>query len=409
MLTQMIKSSKKDTLINLLSKTDKRRNYSLYLVSCYFTAGAAKKIINELGKVMKFSEVNVYIDRKSAYKAGKIQLNEFCSSFNNLTVNFFAVDTIFLFHTKTYALISYDQYNSIYGILVAGSANLTESGLTSNSGNIESLFDTQDSERLREFTSQIEKLKTLSIDEIDKFKDAKDFNFKYALLCEGIFVHKWTDDLGKYLSIRYELNENGKQKIGDPAFKNVGFDIDTASISKRYFDFDYEPRLSSEQARNITRNYGIENHLGHWLPICASEILLDTREFNDFKTKLKNQLLEQIEYIKRNIQNDFNDLKESDIIKSMDFNPAESFEKKVESLLENECRLKRIFSKYETFELPYGLEQKDDINKLFKDMVLLSESSLKKNKAMRAFLQCIESVDITNFQETIRNHLKNDN
>ena len=64
-----IRSSKKGTLIDLLSKDiDRRRNYTLYIASCYFTPDAAKKFIQQLLRQIKISQIIVYIDRKEAFQ-----------------------------------------------------------------------------------------------------------------------------------------------------------------------------------------------------------------------------------------------------------------------------------------------------------------------------------------------------
>jgi hypothetical protein len=357
-------------------------------------------------ELINLTEVKIYIDRKTACCIGKTELTKFNKSFKDIKVNLYAVETEYLFHTKAYAIISNNDDDSIVcGSLVIGSANLTGSGLTSKYGNIESLLDTQDNDCLTHFIEQILSLKLLTVEEIEKFKNADDFSFKYALLQEGCFIHKWLDNLGQYLSTRYQLNEKGKEKIGDETFRNAGFNIETATISKRYFRFEYEPP-HLEDAENLTRNYGIETYLGHWIPNAALETLFEQNAFEEFKNNLKNEIELQIENIRKSIAQDLEYLKSEDIIQVTESNPIELFEKKVAELFENELKLKRIFSKYEIFNLPYDISQKENIEELFEEMVSLSESRSRKNIAMKAFLNALTKPSLDDFRDLINENIE---
>ena len=190
------------------------------------------------------------------------------------------------------------------------------------------------------------------------FKMQTTSTLKYALLQEGSFIHKWLDNLGQYLSTKYHLNEKGKGKVGDETFRRAGFNIETATISKRYFKFDYEPP-HLEDTENLTKNYGIETYLGHWIPNAALETLFEQTALDEFKNNLKNEFELQIENIRANISQDLDYLRSEDIIQVTDSNPIDLFEKKMADLFENDLKLKRIFSKYEIFKLPYDINQKE--------------------------------------------------
>ncbi len=403
-----IKSRKKSNLIELLSTNiDKRRKYYIFLTTCYFSPDSAKAVINDLSKLLKIAEIYIYIDRKTAIAIGKEKLKTFVNSCgSDFNIELYAVDSHNLFHSKAYAAISYDDDNQINcGSLVIGSANLTGNGVTSRNGNIESLLETQEIDHLISFTRQLDSLKTLSIDDIDSFNEADNFNFKYALLQEGFFVHKWSDNLAQYLSVRYYLNDNGKERISDSAFSKAGFSIETATISKRYFNFDYNPP-HLDKTETLTRQYGIETYLGYWIPYEAAESLIDQNEFDKFKKKLEQQLIEQLSHIKENIQEDLEFLCAEKVIDKPESNIPESFEDKTKKLLDNDFKLKRIFSKYEAFQLPYDISQKDEIEGLFDEMLDLIESRKNKNTSMKAFLRAIETVSLDEFNKTIEKSIK---
>jgi len=408
--TLNIKSFKKSRLVELLLNTeDKRRYHSLYLSSCYFNLESAMELINEIGRSIHIYEVVIHVDRKEAISIGKVELEKFCNSFKSFKVNFYAVDANSLFHSKLYALISYDNNGDVFcGSLVIGSANLTGRGLVNRSGNIESMLDTQDHELLLQFVKQTKKLACFSIQDIENFSSADEYSFKYSLLQEGAFIHKWMDNLGQYLSVRYQLNGNGKKIIGDDKFRIAGFNIEAATISKRYFDFSYEPP-HLDGAENLTRNYGIETYLGYWLPLEALETMFDQNKFSEFRNALESELKNQICAIRGAILKDFEYLKSEGVINISDANPVDVFQNKVDDLLVNELRLKRIFSKYKILFLPYGVNQKQEVEELFDDMVLFSESRARKNITMKAFLSSIDKVSLDLFRNAISMSVENNN
>ncbi|WP_430232631.1 hypothetical protein [Nitrosomonas communis] len=400
-----IKAKKKQTLIELLGKTDKRRNHSLYLCSCYFAPEAARGLIRELSKSINMSLINIYIDRKVAIEHGRKSLEEFCNSFADLKINLYAVETNILFHSKSYALVAFDESNNITsGSIVLGSANLTGAGLMKNGGNIECLIDSQDINLLEEHMAQLSKLKILPIDKLNDFSNKDEYSFKYALLRSGVFIHKWNDSLEQYLSIRYRLTREGKSRIGDHSFKRVGFNIETATISKRYFRFDYTPKHLKE-AENVIRNFGIESYLGYWLPYVAVESMFDKKDLELFKERLFSDIERQRNVIEQQIQQDFSYLMNEGLIEEIEVNPVNLFNKKLVDLMTNELKLKRVYSKYEIFNLPYDVQQKNEILELFDELIEVAESKTRKNTAVKAFLASYATFSIERFSEVLDENL----
>lgn len=393
---------KKRTLVDLLLTTpDRRRSHYIYLTSCYFTIQSARNLINEINKTLNVSDYYIYIDRKTAVAIGKDELECFANSFRNADVTLYAVETTTLFHSKAYAAISYDDEGEIYcGSLVVGSANLTGNGIIRRNGNIESMLETQEIEHLVEFTEQLDSLHSIPIEEIEEFEKSDSFSFKYALLQEGVFIHKWADNLANNLSIRYHLNTDGKERLGDSAFSSAGFNIATATISKQYFKFDYKPP-HLDNSENLSRKYGIETYLGYWVPYEAAESLIDKEKFKKFKKKLKKQLQVEIKDIKQRIQHDYETLCTEGIIDESDIDMPESFEIKANKLLDNDFKLMRIFNKYETFYLPFDINQKEEIEELFDEMLELVESRKAKNTSMKAFLKAIKSASLDELRKSI--------
>lgn len=399
-----IKTNKKTMLVDLLSKSqDRRRFHHLYLTSCYFTPESAKELIGMIGEQFKcLAGVTVFIDRKTATLHGKKVLSRFCKS-TDYSVELFAVNSFNLFHSKAYAVISLDESDEIYcGSLVVGSANLTGAGLADKGGNIECLLDTQNVDMLEEFVSQINSLSSISVEDIDTFKISENdtLAFKYALLQRGLFIHKWTDDLGQYFAVKYKLNAKGKEAIGDPVFKDRGFNVETATISKRYFQFEYVPQ-HLEDADNLRKNYGIESYLGHWVPKSALASLLKNEDFPKFTKLLFDAMDEQYDSIMRQIKSDSEYLLTNGIIDEGESSAIELFDGKIKELRKNESKLMRIFSKFEVFDLPYDPKEKQEIEYLFESLVDLSESRVKKNAAMKGFLMAYQNANLDMLDENL--------
>lgn len=396
-----IRSMKKQCLAEMLGRIDKRRYHTLHLCSCYFDDDAARKLITEVQKFTRISDVRIFIDRRAAIEYGGDYLQKFCNSFQDVEVSINAVESNNLFHSKVYALVAFDDHGSVVsGSIVLGSANLTGAGLIRRGGNYECLIDSQDAEILEEHLSQLNKLKVLSPQQLNRFSRKEEFSFKYALLQSGLFVHKWNENLEQYLSIRYRLSENGKSRITDQSLEVAGFNIETATVSKRYFRFDYVPE-HLDNTENLLRNYGIETYLGHWLPHSVSESMFDANALDIFKERLFSEIDKQGNEIERNIQKDYEYLLQEGLIEEPEINPVDSFKSKLDSLTNNKLKLKRIYSKYELFYLPFDIQQKDDILYLFDEMIDVAESRKRKNRTMKAFLESYAAFSIEKFDEVL--------
>ena len=180
----------------------------------------------------------------------------------------------------------------------------------------------------------------------------------------------------------------------------AGFNIETATVSKRYFRFDYVPE-HLDNTENLLRNYGIETYLGHWLPHSVSESMFDANALDIFKERLFSEIDKQGNEIERNIQKDYEYLLQEGLIEEPEINPVDSFKSKLDSLTNNKLKLKRIYSKYELFYLPFDIQQKDDILYLFDEMIDVAESRKRKNRTMKAFLESYAAFSIEKFDEVL--------
>lgn len=426
-----ISENKKTSLLGLLLKIDKRKYHDLYLCSCYFNAYSIIDLINGIKiKKVKLSQVFLYIDRREALASGKAVLDEIEKRAidNNIDLTINIVNEGILFHTKAYALIANggDKYS---GSLVIGSANLTKSGLTNNTkgrGNIESLLDTQDENILSDFIEQTQNLKSILKDDLNIFDSSETLEFKLALLKQGYFVHRWSDNLNQPFAVRYRLNEKGRRSISnaDSTIKKMAFDVDSASISKNYFKFDFMPR-DDEKMKSLIKNYGIETYIGYWIPkIIYDELAggsIFEESFDKFVENLTEQWDKQKEEIKEPIDGEFKRLLDEEFLdleiakqNKNKYDPYKLLLQRIEGagggapsdyssenenntdgLLKNKNKLRRIFLRVTEKELPFDISDSKNISDIYNEIIYTIESKKRKNKAMLAFLAAVDSSDIS--------------
>lgn len=425
------KKEKKKYLVNCLTnETDPQVKYSLFLVTCYFNAKSATSIIEPLIKRVKISSISLLIDKHEAIKNLEILVDlqkKNQSIFYDFRV--WIVDGKTLFHPKLYSLICFSQNGEVTsGNLVFTSANLTNQGLIKNYGNVEFISATSNINTLVQFYDKLTSLtlmglkqlerqaknyqKTVDYDIFRDFYSAKDKNieesqeqdlesvyedyfFKYRLLCCGFFLSKWTDDLNESLLLRYELSTDVKNKDAEDELKAKGFEVKkSASISKQYFDLKDEKENDILEA-NETKNrmshyyrYGVSTFLGYWIPQQFSIGLVERiKKYDRFAESLKKILINQLENACKVALEDYEYLCENRLIEKKNKDIKELLRQKVDRLLENEIKLKRIWGKYYVFEMPYNFQDYRQVNTLYDILLDTCNKTDKKNKSIHAVLK----------------------
>lgn len=397
------KSRKTSSLLRMLAKVKPRKKYYFYIASCYFTTKAADKLIKDVLSKFPIEEIYFYIDRKSALAIGKESLQAWVDKYDDM-VRVYPVCHSSLFHTKGYALVGFDRNDNVAtGSLVIGSANLTGNGLVNDNGNIETLIDTQDNEIILDWVLGLDGLKWIEIDELESFDDKADISFQYAMLMEGEFIHPWSGDLRSLLAVKYSLNEKGKLLTKTPAvLSGVGFDLDSASISKSYIeDFSVKKYLSDE-FNNLKRNYGIECKLGYWIPKNVFETLFRKgKGFEKFNGDLERYFNSKSNLICDRIRDEYHVLLQDGVIDKISYDPALSFSDKFRDLLQDDKKLMRLYSRLEKYEMPYGIEDSDGISDLFEEITLTADGKKKKNIGQKAWLAGIESLSLQALRDNV--------
>ena len=388
-------------LVSSFSKCDKRRRYYFSLATCFFSEPAARKFLDSvLAAGLRPEEIHIYIDRRSALSIGREALTRLEKDYDGECLRVFSVSGNQLFHTKGYCISAYDDDdNLVEGCLAIGSANLTKAGLIGDNGNVESLLVTDDLDEIGRFVNYFEE-NYIELEDLEHFgpSEVNSEHFKLALIKKGLFTHEWSGDLKSYFAARYDLNEKGRERLQDSRFRELGFDTDAATLSKRYINLEMIENTRPVEDSGLVRNYGIECHLGHWIPktkVVASDA--DERSFQQFRKKLLMELRSQIQnpHVERAISRDYDSLVELDVLDlEYDAHPYSGLVEKIDALEEEESeeRLRRYWTGRTFFEFPYDCNDGQGIERVYDDFMDTIGQRKRKNRSMKAFESAIATV-----------------
>ena len=377
------------------SNVDNRKKYQLSIFTCYLADDLAKvsNFIDEISSSIKLTDVKLYIDARECIRIGIEKLREFEESYADYNIGFevTAIDTPNLFHSKAYALLSHDEQT---GALAVGSANFSNAGLFSkrNNSNYETLLLTNDVETVKEFLSlqDINEKNFKNLEKLEEYK-RESYSFKYALLQQGKFVHKWSETFNQYFAIRYKLSEKGKSEIGNDILKNLGFTVDAETISRQFFDFSSIKNNDEfdEQKFNRLLRRGIETFLGHWLPLSLLQGLNNKMGVEQIFDIISKNVGRQLEERKLDITAAFDGLKVEGFIAESDIDkdPILELENKLNNLKDDQVKLSRMWDKFSVFDLPYDLSWEYEIGTLYDDLIAKAQSKKKKNAAAHGVLE----------------------
>ena len=384
-------TGKVNKLVAEIEKVNGQRPHRLYIASCYFATDAAAELIGQISNRVTLDGVEVYLDKRTAIKVGQQALVEFEATGENLKV--FTVSHSPLFHSKGYALANLDEEGEVTsGSLVIGSANLTKAGLTSDSGNIESILSTQDPDEIQRFVDSLDEvvdwndIESLEADLVEE----DDSVFNFALLNEGEFIHKWDGSLDAFLSVKHNLSDKAIAEAQiDPELGRRGFSIVRETVSKQYFNFDmgpYQGRKHGKALKRFRSNYGIECRLGHWVPKGTLESVVGTRNYHRFRGDFEQYVQNNLDRIQSLVKQETNALLRADLIKPPKTLPHEALERKVKRLLSDDGNLRKWFFRLEPFDLPYDQQEVEKIDELADEITEVANRKGKKNAGVRAWL-----------------------
>jgi hypothetical protein len=389
-------ASKFQPLLDALADCDRRRSYYLSLATCYCTPEAVREFIDAIRDRLNIAEIYLYLSRREAIRIGREKLQAIEDAYPGVLF-IYAVKGGRLFHTKGYCLAAYSGDDLVHGRLAIGSANLTGSGLTGEYGNVESLAIRSDMATINEFLDFFEvEDNWIELKRLTDFSSHDATDFQYALLTSGWFSHKWSATLVAYFSVRYHLNEAGRQRAQE-GIETPGFQVDAASIAKPYFDFDLQGWQLND--KDLMRNYGVECFLGHWIP---KSVVRDDEESNErfskFKTKLFKKLSKKMDRLRQDILQDYESLTKEGIIDKQEADPTQAFQERIEALRNDDDQLYRILSGRHFFEFPYDLGDVEAIRETLDDILRTARRRKRRNKTMNALLEAEEYWTLEPFQ-----------
>ena len=377
--------SKFQSLVGALAACDRRRSYYLSLATCYCAPKAVGEFIDAIRAELNITEVFLYLDRRTAIAIGHAQLAKLEEDYSDV-LSIYAVKARRLFHTKGYCLAAYADDDIVHGRLAIGSANLTGGGLTESHGNVESLAIHSDIPTIRGFLSFFDNEDNLiTLERLTEFSPDDTTDFQYAVLTTGLFSHKWSAALASYISVRYQLNAEGRQRAQE-GIATPGFRLEAASIGKSYFDFDVQPWRPHDD--NLVKNWGIETFLGHWIPKSVIHDATENNElFNRFREALFNNLDSKMDSMCRRILQDYDSLIHEGIIDAPEADPTQSFRERLEALGNDDDQLYRIWSGRHFFDFPYDVSEVQSIQETFEDLLRSVHRRQRRNKTMKAVLE----------------------
>jgi len=404
----LIQEGKSDVVVDYLTKVNKQRKYDLYLISCYIDKEFPFDFIKSIIASIRLKNINIYIDRNEVFRVGqkeiKILLKRIRQSMTmqgqNVEVNLYCVKGYpGIFHCKAYMLVNYDSSESIEdGALVIGSANLSAKGLSNTRGNFETLIGLKSKNDLKNIINGIDALNSVKVlvdfDDITTFQNItsdNEFSWQYALLKSGYFVHKWSNNLGNELSVKFYLSEEGQKTVQSDELIELGFRSDTKTISKDYFKFTF-PKVYLGGDKNFLTLHGLETYMGHWVPKACLTIENDD-DFNSFKQRLEVELSEQRSEIKKLISEDRETLLTLGLIVKS-YQPKVFTAKYIQDLLSDELKLYRIYTKYHIYALTFDYSKTEEIEQIYKELTSTLEAKKKNWPVCQALNVAIESLDI---------------
>jgi hypothetical protein len=393
MNTICVRSNKKSIIVGLLAKCDRRRSgYKLIIHTCYFDNNAAKALIKSIRSVINISEFSLYIDNNEASKF-YFELKELAQHFRGIKTSIKVVCEGSLFHSKAYCVTSVEDGEIISGSLVLGSGNLTNLGIDSQMGNVESFLGSIDTNKIDEFLNQTYSLETVTISDFNPTRH----NFPIRLIDAGCFIHFWAESVHNYLSVKYQLTEESKNRVkqGQPILVDRDFNIEQATISKPYLQM---PDISKDIS-GWKKNYCIETHLGYWMPKSVYNMLINDAndDISKFRTQLTLFIKNNIDEAKKRIVSDYESLIAENIVEHYDKSQEDVFESRIYELMQNSEKLARIYYKYHVFDCPYTKEQEGYRNKmkdLFDEIKESIKSKKKKNIVMKKVEESIKECNL---------------
>ena len=409
-MSELFPSATKSPYVALLDAAQSfhqpmRRRHELWAITCYFRPQALEKLISGLLLHIKLTDVYIAYNYSELFRHDDLEddIKKLKNKFPNLNFEIVSVkaDTG-LFHSKGYALIQRDgQRNDDIrnGYFLITSGNLTNQGIGTDSANsnFELCYMSQTKKDIRSFEELVNNL----WDDFAYTKESKtatavsESEFIQRTLLEAKYLCKWDGNLKQELSARFEIADkiNNSAVEVNPAVKELGFSIETGSLTKCYFDLSGKPK--NPFPKNFLKNYTIKTLIGNWCPneIWKTACLSIDDDFAKFGEWLK-EITSKSAWSK--VESQCNDDLKKLVSLGIEIKggPANSLKGRICNLRENEVKQRRLYFAYEDFSLPYAPDDSDGLGKLFDSLTETMDSKARNYLAIRKLKAAWDAKDL---------------
>lgn len=267
--------STSEVLLDEARKLPKRnsRKHTLLLLSCYIDPERIQNLLENLLGIVKLTNVHLSFNISEAFRIGPASvksqmktLGEWCKS-KRVKLKWQALCAGTLVHSKGYSLYQTgkDANEVLAGFFLVGSPNLTKPGFF-EARNIELGYISDNLDELVSFINTYDELAERFGKDIDDevFKQNQAL-FRFSLLSEGIFLHKWDGSLSKLVGIRYQMTAEGRRNTQlAQEFVELGIEPGN-SVTLQPIGLKYLPQKTISSG--FVRKYTVDTLLGRWCPL----------------------------------------------------------------------------------------------------------------------------------------------
>ena len=353
-----------------------QHRHELFILTCYFDIESIRKLIEELTKEVKLTEICIIVDVSDVNKIGIDVLED---EFNEMGIDCRIDCSKKLLHAKAYRLRQYTAEDKwAGGLLIVSSGNATNNGLYGINKELGYLSNlTQD---LNEFDTLYDDIWENAYD-IDQFKKRKHEKIQYYdLLVSGVFLHKWEGNLNQLFSSKYIINEEAVSKMEqDEDLIEWGVKFGkTLSISV----FDFSEIKQHKISKEFLKAFTIETYLGRWCPTSAWTYINDCLKRKDSigkKKEILRNILSSPKEARSTLKYRQDRLLAKRYIKQPKSDHIAKWEKNVKKISSQSGILfERLLTGYEYFQLPYN-KNDDEIEDLYNSLFQSAEISRSKS------------------------------
>ena len=382
----------------------KKRHHELLILSCYIDLDMVEECVNDLSNIVRLRKVKLAFEFSEIYKHGPRKTEDTLRSIQNklgdaIQFNWKALASGHLMHGKAYSLVQATRGKLSNGALLVTSANFTRPGLEGK--NVEIGYLSTMDQDIRNFRKYYRALcKDFGRKVTSTILKEQQYLMEYALLASGQFIHKWSGNLRQLVGIRYELTARAKE-MGTmaPELQAIGFEAGN-TVTRQVLELDDLPE--KEIPRSFIERFTIETYWGRWCPteawIAIQPSLGSADKFiHKFRKATKKRKLRAILVEAHKVQKD---LVSRDLIREVREDYLENWMERIAELRSDSCRLTRLYTGYDAHDLPYRIEQKKEIQELFRNFEEQIGLTKRKNIAKKKFILAKEHGDIGRIQLT---------